>query len=344
MQKAQTIVGTPQSLANSESFKSETRQFTDVSEMNEAYRGRADVRFIQTARGSVTATSRLTSIGPLQIQQFSWTGKLITEAANGSNRTTLFIPEPQERPAFISGEHLNDAQVMLYGPHSEHFSDMSDRSRATQLFLPEGMLEAAIAARLQNDPMCLKSKRRLLAPGRVPLRSLRQLIVELTQSTVNNPGEGSESLCHKTLTRKAIDRISQTLCRDATLAAAGHDQRHSPGRLLSAVREIFEESGRETIYLYELCQTLGVSARTLQITFKQAYGISPMRYLKLRRLHAARERLFTSSRRGGERQACRPGKWFLRSKPICRGLSEVIWTTSFGDAKSLTQLRSTGPG
>ncbi len=141
MQKVQPNAGAPQSV--SESFKSETRQFTDVSEMNEAYRGRADVRFIQTARGSVTAKSRLTSIGPLQIQQFSWTGKLITEAANASNRTTLFIPEPQERPAFISGEHLNDAQVMLYGPHSEHFSDMSGRSRATQLFLPEGMLEAS---------------------------------------------------------------------------------------------------------------------------------------------------------------------------------------------------------
>ena len=155
MQKAQTIAGPPQSFSNSKSFKSETRQFTDVSEMTEAYRGRADVRFFQTARGSVTATSRLTSIGPLQIQQFSWTGKLITEAANASNRTTLFIPEPQERPAFISGEHLNNAQVMLYGPHSEHFSDMSGRSRATQLFLPQGMLEASdrgASAKRSDEP------------------------------------------------------------------------------------------------------------------------------------------------------------------------------------------------
>lgn len=294
MQKAQTADGAPQPA--SESFKSETRQFTDVSEMNEAYRGRAYVRFIQTARGSVTAKSRLTSIGPLQIQQFSWTGKLITEAVNASNRTTLFISEPKERPAFISGEHLNDAQVMLYGPHSEHFSDMSDRSRATQLFLPEGMLEAAITARLQNDPMNLKSKRQLLTPGRQTMQTLRQQIVGLTQVIANDPEEGSESLCHDTLMRKAIDLISQTLCRDTTLAAAGHDQHVSPRCLLSEVREIFEESGRETIYLYELCRQLGVSARTLQITFKQAFGISPMRYLKLRRLHAARERLLATGR------------------------------------------------
>jgi transcriptional regulator GlxA family with amidase domain len=157
------------------------------------------------------------------------------------------------------------------------------------------MLEAAIAARLQNDTMNLKSKRQLLTPGRQTMQTLRQLIVELTQIVVNNLEEGSGSFCYTTIVRKAIDFISQALCRDASLAADSHDQHHSSGRLLSAVREIFEESGRETIYLYELCQTLGVSARTLQVTFKQAYGISPMRYLKLRRLHAARERLFTTS-------------------------------------------------
>ena len=207
MQKAQPMARTAQN--QSDLLATETRQFTDVSEMTEAYRGRADVRFIQNGTWRGTATSRLTSIGPLQIQQFSWTGKLITEAANASNRTTLFIPEPQERPAFISGEHLNDAQVMLYGPNSEHFSDMSGRSRATQLFLPEGMLEQAIAARLQNDPMNLASKRRLLNPGRVAMHSLRQLIVELTQIIDNDEDAGVESVCTSSL----IKQSSRSHCR-----------------------------------------------------------------------------------------------------------------------------------
>ncbi len=292
MQKAQPMARTAQN--QSDLLATETRQFTDVSEMTEAYSGRADVRFIQTAPGAVLATSRMTSIGPLQIQRFSWTGKLITEAANGSNRTTLFIPEPQERPTFISGEHVNDAQVMLYGPHSEHFGDMSGRSRATQLFLPEGMLEQAIAARLQNDPMNLASKRRLLTPGRVAMHSLRQLIVELTQIIDNDEDAGVESVCTSSLIKNLVDRIAETLCRDSSLASTTHDQLHASGCLLSRVRDIFEESGRESIQLYELCKELGVSARTLQITFKQAYGISPMRYLKLRRLHAVRQRLIIS--------------------------------------------------
>lgn len=61
------------------------------------------------------------------------------------------------------------------------------------------------------------------------------------------------------------------------------------------MRDIFQAFGQESIQLYELCKELAVSARTLQFTFKQAYGISPMRYLKLRRLHTVPERLVTTS-------------------------------------------------
>lgn len=279
----------------SDRLATETRQFTDVSEITEAYRGRADVRFIQTTGGNVTSESRLTSIGPVQIQQISWTGKLITEAATASNRTTLIIPEPRERPAFICGEHLNAAQIMLYGPNSEHFSEMSGRSRATQLFLPEGMLEQAFAARLQIDPMNLASRRRLLTPGPDAMRSLRHLIVELTQIIDNDEDAGVEPVCTSSLIKNLVDRIAEALCRDSTLVSMEQDQLHASGCLLPRVRDIFEASGRESIHLYELCKELGVSARTLQITFKQAYGISPMRYLKLRRLHAVRQRLITSS-------------------------------------------------
>lgn len=293
MKKAQATADKQRS--SPESFKCETLRFEDVSEMSEMFRGRADVRFIQKAPGKVTATTRFTSIGPFQIQQVSWTGKLIVEAGTNDNMTSLVIPAPQKRPAFISGEYLNASDCMLYGASSSHFADISDRSGGMQLFLPIGTLEHAIAARLQDDPINLESTRRPLNPGFGSLQTLRNLVVELTNMMDIESKEEIETLCQQSLIKKVVDRISETLCRDRLLASGSHDE-HAPSRcLLSEVRDIFEESGREPVYLYELCQQLGVSARTLQITFKQAYGISPMRYLKLRRLHAARERRFTTS-------------------------------------------------
>ncbi len=298
MQKAQSFTGLPPIPPNL--LATETRQFTEVSEMNELFKGRADVRFIQKLPGGVSVKSRLTSIGTMRIQQLCWSGQLIVEAGTAKNQTALILPQPQRRPAIISGEYLSDSQCILYGPSTEHFTDLSDRGGGMQLFFPNGMLEQAIAARLQNDPMSLASKRKPLELGRASMQCLRQLVVDLTQFADDNASEGREHLCqrtfnHQTLMKTVVDHISETLCRDQTLASDALHPRVPPRCLLTRVRDIFDASGRKPIYLYELCQELGVSARTLQVTFKQAYGISPMRYLKLRRLHSAREHLFTTS-------------------------------------------------
>jgi AraC family ethanolamine operon transcriptional activator len=122
-----------------------------------------------------------------------------------------------------------------------------------------------------------------------------QVVVELTQIIDTDQEAVAESVCTSSLIKNLVDRIAEALCRESSLASTEHDQIHARGYLLSRVRDIFEASGRESLQLYELCKELSVSARTLQITFKQAYGISPMRYLKLRRLHAVRQQLIKSS-------------------------------------------------
>jgi len=49
----------------------------------------------------------------------------------------------------------------------------------------------------------------------------------------------------------------------------------------------FDDPG-ESLYLADLCAVAGVGERTLRYIFHERYGISPIRYLKLRRLHQIR--------------------------------------------------------
>ena len=135
-----------------------------------------------------------------------------------------------------------------------NIAEMSGRCRGTQLFLPQGLLEQAIGARLQNDPMNLVSKRRLLSPGRVAMQSLRQLIVELTQIIDNDKESIVESLCTSSLINKLVDRISEALCEilrwhRRSMICFTHAVVFCP-----ELRDIFGASGRESIQLYELCK------------------------------------------------------------------------------------------
>lgn len=54
----------------------------------------------------------------------------------------------------------------------------------------------------------------------------------------------------------------------------------------------------EPVGLIDLCDELGVSARTLQYAFRDRFGIGPIEYLRMLRLHAVRADLKTAREQG----------------------------------------------
>jgi AraC family ethanolamine operon transcriptional activator len=57
------------------------------------------------------------------------------------------------------------------------------------------------------------------------------------------------------------------------------------------VEAYLASNSQESLYLADLCSVAGVGERTLRYTFQERYGMSPVRYLKLRRLHQVRRAL-----------------------------------------------------
>jgi transcriptional regulator GlxA family with amidase domain len=56
-----------------------------------------------------------------------------------------------------------------------------------------------------------------------------------------------------------------------------------------------EENPDQPLYIPELCKEIGVSDRTSRVCCQEQLGMSPKRYLLLRRMHLARRALRNSS-------------------------------------------------
>jgi AraC family ethanolamine operon transcriptional activator len=74
-----------------------------------------------------------------------------------------------------------------------------------------------------------------------------------------------------------------------------HPSFTSRGWILLKAREYIEKHEGSPVRLADVCQAVGVGHRAMQLAFAQGLGISPMKFLKLRRLHVARRRLREAS-------------------------------------------------
>ena len=86
-------------------------------------------------------------------------------------------------------------------------------------------------------------------------------------------------------------------CLDALLGSTGLDStrlKETPCRRYQALRcavRYIRERPDEPVTLRQLCQVTGVSDRTLEISFKETFDITPKTYITLMRLHGVRRTL-----------------------------------------------------
>jgi len=66
---------------------------------------------------------------------------------------------------------------------------------------------------------------------------------------------------------------------------------HRHAVIMRRLEEVLEANVDRTLYVAELCAATGASDRTLRVCCQENLGMSPMRYLWLRRMHLARRAL-----------------------------------------------------
>jgi AraC-like DNA-binding protein len=130
----------------------------------------------------------------------------------------------------------------------------------------------------------------ILPAAPLPVASIRRFLRHFPRTLHNTPADGSQL---KFWMDRTLPRLTARLLA-AEHSSATDDRISSRQRILNRVEGFLEANADAPIYIADLCVAAEVSERTLANVFHQCFGLSPIRYLRVRRLHQVRRALRTS--------------------------------------------------
>jgi AraC-like DNA-binding protein len=178
------------------------------------------------------------------------------------------LPSPTERLS------------MQWGDDSPHL--IAQFSRAALVRQLEALIQAPLHQPLVFDlgvPMDAS-----------PCTPLMNFVGYLCETLEHTPGLGGDRLASQAESYLISLLLQSAHHNYSDALEAGHRRSLLPG-VVRRAQAFLHEQVSETVSLADLCQHLGVSARSLQLAFKEHLGQSPMAYLRDIRLDAVRDAL-----------------------------------------------------
>ena len=252
-----------------------------------------------------------------------------------------------ERPVFLlhlrpladyvwKGRKLEPETIVVLPPGSEHQDITPGHSYWALLSFDRVAVEQALATLQETDSPLTSLASQALLPQISTFETLRRRL-RAVHATVR----GDPSILRVPEARLGI----QESILSALALALGSAHRVRPSGYSAAVRTrvarqveaYLSSNSGESLYLADLCAVAGVGERTLRYIFQERYGMSPVQYLKLRRLHQVRRALRRAEpdRTTVQYIANQCGIWHL-------GRFASEYKAIFGESP-LETLRKTGP-
>jgi AraC-like DNA-binding protein len=189
---------------------------------------------------------------------------------------------------------------------------------------------------LSGKALSAPTAARILRPAARDAARLRRLHAQVCRLAETR----AKVLAHPEVARAIEQGLIHALvtCLAARARDDGAARRHHT-RIMVRFEEVLTEHPNRQLHLPELCALIGVSERTLRSCCAEFLGISPSRYMLLRRLKAARIALRDAD----------PATTSVAEIASGYGFTELgrfagAYRTAFGEAPSTTLRRSPVPG
>jgi len=260
--------------------------FSDCDGFRELLRHEdAEITRIQ-AGGSVNTLS-LVPLSHLMFRYGTRTTPWIASGTAARGQVSVLVDLNYQNFPLVNGLRQEGLPFLqIYGAGSEHYSVARDPGEYALIPIPESHLERTLGGLgLEMEVI----KRGALTPLRMEatafcllndtFQSLRAIALSASERVL------SEEV-RRTAQRELLTRVA---------LAIGQAQPAPPNglacnrmKVLRKAREFLAARAHSPVYLAELCAAAGVPERTLRDIFQKLLGVSPLKFLQLRRMRQAR--------------------------------------------------------
>jgi len=267
---------------------STVRTFNDPYEYQSSIRA-SDVKIVVTEPGEFRAELTRIDLHRLWMQRSRISLPIVAHSVIHKSRSAILFPtNPEQTFMYQSGIELSYGDMVFNSLGGELHIRSSPRLHWGSMSLDPEDLAAAGRALVGHD---------VIAPATVhvarPPPHLMSRLLNLHSAAAHLAATAPDILAHPEVARAVEQQLVRAMIACLTDPATEESSRPSRKRLavMRRLEQLLEANQHEPLYLSEVCAAIGVTDRTLRQHCQEHLGMSPHRYLWLRRMHLARRAL-----------------------------------------------------
>ena len=266
---------------------SAVRTFTDPDDYAAAIR-QGTYELTVTERGDFTAKLTRIDLHRLWMQRFSDNLPRISHIAGWGGRAVIAF-RTQPGPSLLSsGVEMQPTNVVRYSEGQSYYRLSSGFACYGSMSLPVEEM-AFVGATIAGVDLAPPKDALTLTPPPSAMAKLQRLHAAAGRLAEEAPEIIAHPEAARGLEQALIEAMVGCLGDGEVREDRSAQRRHA--MILRRFRRAVEENPDQPLYIPELCGLIGVPGRTLRASCQEQLGMSPKRYLLLRRMHLARRAL-----------------------------------------------------
>ena len=312
-------------------FSCTVQQFSDPQLYQKVFHA-ADVELLPTARGKFSARLTQIRLDKVWMQRADENMPRVLRGTVSSARAVFgFLADASQSKTYHCGRQVSsDVTIVNNSDLMHRRTDGASRWGSISLAREELRSASKIFCGHELDVSSLPC---LVRPKPDRMARLRELHQELGELAEGSPGRFSGTEAIRAIESEIIHVLVRCLDEKSPVTASFASRNHA--RIVRRLEEFLAENLFQPVYLAEICSATGASESSLRACCQEHFGMGPVRYLWLRRMHLVRRALLLATPETSTvtRTAMDHGFWEL-------GRFSTQYRSLFGELASATLNRS----